>query len=832
MKKIYSIALLLVLSLSLYAQDARNRTVETVVADVLAAMPAQTADVLSSHMADLAAAAPQSVVEVAKLMKPAAAGVKNSIYEYALTGLVNYVNDPQHNAKAAEVMKGLQAAAEACQDATNKSFFESLQNMLRPYQAPQEEPGLTLKEAKKLLKAGSTAEKCLAACTIMKEQPAKVWKTVASALKSNDGQFRNSVIDNATKAVGANALVPLFASKFKKLGSEAKADVLNWFGDNKISAVSDLVASAVNEGGEIGKAAISAAGKIGGKKALSALLGQLGGENGDECLTALKSFKGDIQDNVCALLANELASGKDFSVGDNGKLLLNLLNLVNARKIAKAAKQVYSMLGSGSKYLEALGVNALQNVVGPDDIDKVAGLLDNAAPVQESALQKALTSALHTLAPAEQYSKLSGIMKKAANVAKFYPCLAATGVDEAVDDLVADVEGGSWKALLSLLKVDNYKAAPALLKLAKSDLSKAGPLLSRYISLVDEYETSAEKKRFNLGEVLSLAGSMEDAALRTILKKSALKSLSGVPTMKAFLLAGKYLGDKEAAPFNGAFYEAADAVRKIAAKTTEEINYTDLKDNLTKAAEIYASTGKADDAYLVKEIETMLAKAEPSPISELTEEEKKQGFEMLFDGTNLDKWQGDMEGYIPVNGTIYVSANYGSTGNLYTKKEYRNFVYRFEFCFLREGVNNGVGIRTPMGVDAAYYGMCECQILDHDAPMYANLRDYQVHGSAYGLIPAKRVVHKPLGEWNTEEIRVEGDRIKVTLNGEVILDGNLRTACKGRNVSPDGSKENPYTYDHKNHPGMFNKTGYISFCGHGEGLKIRNVRVLDLGNKK
>ena len=343
---------------------------------------------------------------------------------------------------------------------------------------------------------------------------------------------------------------------------------------------------------------------------------------------------------------------------------------------------------------------------------------------------------------------------------------------------------------------------------------------------MNEYETSPEKTRYSLGEVLSLAGSVTDAKARTGLKKSALKALSAVPTMKSFLLAGKYLDDKEAS------YDAADAVRKIAAKTTEEINYADLKDNLTKAAGIYASTGNADDAYVINEIDKILAKAEPSPISELTEEEKKQGFEMLFDGTNLDKWQGDFEGYIPMNGTIYVSANYGSTGNLYTKKEYRNFVYRFEFCFLREGVNNGVGIRTPMGVDAAYEGMCECQILDHDAPMYANLRDYQVHGSAYGIIPAKRVVHKPLGEWNTEEIRVEGDRIKVTLNGEVILDGNLRTACKGHNVSKDGSKENPYTYDHKNHPGMFNKTGYISFCGHGEGLKIRNVRVLDLGNKK
>ena len=832
MKKIYSIILLLVLSLSLHAQDARNRTVETVVADVLAAMPAPTADVLAGHMADLAATAPQSVVEVAKLMKPAATGVKNSIYEYALTGLVNYVNDPQHNAKAADVLKGLQDAAAACPDTTNKAFFESLGRMLQPFQAPQAEPGLTLKEAKQLLKSGNTAQKCLAAFTVMKEQPTKVWKTVASALKSKDGQFRNSVIGNATSIVGANALVPLFVSKFKKLGGEAKADVLNWFGDNKISAVADLVASAVNEGGEVGKAAIAAAGKIGGKKALAALLGQLGGENGDECLTALKSFKGDIQDDVCAALANELASGKDFSAGNNGKLLQNLLNLVNARKIAKAAKSVYSMLGSGNEYLGKLGVNSLQNVVGTEDIDKVASLLDNAAPKQEQALQSALNSALHTLAPAEQYSKLSGLMKKARNIAKFFPCLAATGTDEAVDDLVAAVEGGDGKALVSLTKIDNYKAAPALLKLAKADLSKAGPLLSRYIGLVDEYETSADKKRHNLGEVLSLAGSMEDVAARTILKKAALKSLSGVPTMKSFLLAGKYLDDKEAAPFNGAFYEAADAVRKIAAKTTEEINYDDLKNYLTKAAEIYTSTGKADDAYLVKEIETMLSKAEPSPISELTEEEKKQGFEMLFDGTNLDKWQGDLDGYIPMNGTIYVSANYGSTGNLYTKKEYRNFVYRFEFCFLREGVNNGVGIRTPMGVDAAYYGMCECQILDHDAPMYANLRDYQVHGSAYGLIPAKRVVHKPLGEWNTEEIRVEGDRIKVTLNGEVILDGNLRTACKGHNVSKDGSKENPYTYDHKNHPGLFNKTGYISFCGHGEGLKIRNVRVLDLGNKK
>jgi hypothetical protein len=179
-----------------------------------------------------------------------------------------------------------------------------------------------------------------------------------------------------------------------------------------------------------------------------------------------------------------------------------------------------------------------------------------------------------------------------------------------------------------------------------------------------------------------------------------------------------------------------------------------------------------------------------------------------------------------------VTASYGNARNLYTEKEYRDFVLRFEFCFLEEGVNNGVGIRTPMGVDAAYEGMCEVQVLDHDAPMYADLRPYQVHGSVYGVVPAKRIVHKPLGEWSCEEIRVVGDRVTVTVNGEVIVDANVREACKGHNVAPDGGSHNPYTVDGRNHPGMFNKKGHVGFLGHGEGLRYRNVRILDLSARK
>lgn len=216
-----------------------------------------------------------------------------------------------------------------------------------------------------------------------------------------------------------------------------------------------------------------------------------------------------------------------------------------------------------------------------------------------------------------------------------------------------------------------------------------------------------------------------------------------------------------------------------------------------------------------------------TPKFNLPAEEAKEGFEILFDGTSMHKWTGNTTDYVPVDGTIYVTAQYGGSGNLYTVKEYSDFVFRFDFAFMREGVNNGVGIRTPMGVDAAYEGM-EIQILDHDAPIYKGLREYQQHGSVYGIIPAKRVKFPALCEWNTEEIRAVGDRITVTVNGEIILDGNIREACQGHNVSEDGSTKNPHTVDRKNHPGLFNKSGHIGFLGHGAGVKFRNIRIKDL----
>ena len=201
----------------------------------------------------------------------------------------------------------------------------------------------------------------------------------------------------------------------------------------------------------------------------------------------------------------------------------------------------------------------------------------------------------------------------------------------------------------------------------------------------------------------------------------------------------------------------------------------------------------------------------------LSAEEEKEGFKVLFDGTNMHEWTGNTVDYTLEDGCISMIPSKSYGGNLYTKNEYGNFVYRFEFQ-LTPGANNGVGIRTPMEGDAAYVGM-EIQILDCDHPIYKNITPLQLHGSVYGIIPAKADHHdafKPAGEWNYEEIVADGDNIKVTVNGVVIMEGNIREATKNG------------TADHKKHPGLFNKKGHIGFLGHGSPVKFRNIRIKEL----
>lgn len=207
---------------------------------------------------------------------------------------------------------------------------------------------------------------------------------------------------------------------------------------------------------------------------------------------------------------------------------------------------------------------------------------------------------------------------------------------------------------------------------------------------------------------------------------------------------------------------------------------------------------------------------------------QETGFTSLFNGKDLTGWvygtrrgapNKSGKGYQVENGVLFTTKVDG--GNLFTEKEYANFVLRFEFK-LTENANNGIGIRAPLEGDAAYAGM-EIQVLDDGGSQYTNLLPGQYHGSIYRVVPAKRGFQKPVGEWNSEEIRAEGRHITVVLNGTTIVDANLddvkdeEVLKEHRDLSkPEGSR------------GIANTTGHIGLLGHGAHVEFRNIRIREL----
>src|SRR2546426_197089 len=194
---------------------------------------------------------------------------------------------------------------------------------------------------------------------------------------------------------------------------------------------------------------------------------------------------------------------------------------------------------------------------------------------------------------------------------------------------------------------------------------------------------------------------------------------------------------------------------------------------------------------------------------------KEASFTTLFDGRTLNGWKmvnPKGAGYLATNGVI-VCAKQGG-GNLFTEREYSDFIFRFEFK-LEEGSNNGVGVRAPLEGDAAYAGM-EVQILDDNASKWAGLRPTQYHGSIYDVVPARRGALKKPGEWNEEEITCVGRRVKVVLNGRAILDANVNEITDPAVLAK--------------HPGLLRDRGRIGFLGHDDYVEFRNIRIKELMN--
>ena len=185
-----------------------------------------------------------------------------------------------------------------------------------------------------------------------------------------------------------------------------------------------------------------------------------------------------------------------------------------------------------------------------------------------------------------------------------------------------------------------------------------------------------------------------------------------------------------------------------------------------------------------------------------------QAFASLFNGSDLSGWQGAVDNYEVTDGAIRCKK--GKGGMLLTEQEYANFIVRLEFR-LPPGGNNGLAIRSPGEGDPAYVAMTELQVLDTEHAKYSKIDPRQCHGSAYGMVAAKRGFLRDAGEWNFQQVTVDGSTIRVELNGNVILDTDLGEVTEFMADRP--------------HPGKDRASGFFGFAGHNDPVEFRNISI-------
>lgn len=280
---------------------------------------------------------------------------------------------------------------------------------------------------------------------------------------------------------------------------------------------------------------------------------------------------------------------------------------------------------------------------------------------------------------------------------------------------------------------------------------------------------------------------------------------AGAPGKNPFVLADKRFGEWN-----------SFRIRQLGARTTVWLNghmvvdhaimenYWDRKSPLFAKGPIELQTHGGEIRW--RNIHVREIPAEEA--NELLNAHESQAFTTLFNGKDLSGWQGAVDNYEVVDGTIRCKSGHG--GQLLTEKEYANFIARLEFK-LPPGGNNGLAIRSPGEGDVAYAGMTELQILDNDHPKYAKLDPRQYHGSAYGMAAAHRGYLRPTGEWNFQQVTVDGSTITVELNGNIVLQTDLSEITEFMAERP--------------HPGKDRTSGYFGFAGHNDPVEFRNVSI-------
>ncbi len=209
--------------------------------------------------------------------------------------------------------------------------------------------------------------------------------------------------------------------------------------------------------------------------------------------------------------------------------------------------------------------------------------------------------------------------------------------------------------------------------------------------------------------------------------------------------------------------------------------------------------------------------------NQLSDQEKKEGWVLLFDGTSTKGWRSAAADTLPTSkwvvkdGELIImdAKDSHGGGDIITKDKYQNFILKVDFK-ITPGANSGikyfVTLNPTMGL--------EYQILDDQLHPDAKLGSHEgsrTIASLYDLIKATNKKPNPVGEWNHAEIIVKGSHVEHWLNGTKVVEYEKGTEEFKKLVSESKYKD----YAHFGEA----LSGYILLQDHGNEVHYRNVKI-------
>jgi len=207
--------------------------------------------------------------------------------------------------------------------------------------------------------------------------------------------------------------------------------------------------------------------------------------------------------------------------------------------------------------------------------------------------------------------------------------------------------------------------------------------------------------------------------------------------------------------------------------------------------------------------------------NQLTDAEKDAGWQLLFNGKDLTGWRCNNDRPIATKIEDGCLVPYQSGGYLIIHEgRFADFILKCDVRWEDPHCNSGIFFRVENPRDPVNTSF-EVQVMAGGGTGKHDM------GAIYDLSGPTKAASLGTGKWNAVEVKCEGPKINVKLNGELVNAIN----CDDYDTPgfcPDGQ---PHKFKLSGKPRAvkdFARSGYLGFQDHGHKVWYKNVKLLTL----